>query len=48
MTAKSIAGFGMGLFITKHFVLAHNGSVSVESELGNGAKFMVELPLDAS
>ncbi len=48
IAAKSITGFGIGLFISKHFVLAHNGSVSVESELGKGAKFVVELPLKAS
>lgn len=38
-------GLGLGLAITKEIVEAHGGSVSVESQVGQGAKFSVRLPL---
>ncbi len=38
-------GAGLGLAICKHIVLAHQGSISVESEPGHGATFIVRLPL---
>lgn len=43
--AKGINGLGLGLYITKQIVLAHNGEIRIESELGKGASFIVELPL---
>jgi heavy metal sensor kinase len=39
------AGAGLGLSIAKWIVAQHNGSISVESELGRGSIFRVELPL---
>jgi Na+/proline symporter/signal transduction histidine kinase len=38
-------GTGLGLFITKTIVEHHKGKIWVESKLGEGATFMVELPL---
>ncbi|MGH7622927.1 MAG: sensor histidine kinase, partial [Gemmatimonadaceae bacterium] len=38
------SGVGLGLAIVKHTVLAHEGSVSVESRPGRGAKFTMRLP----
>jgi len=35
---------GLGLAITRRIIEAHNGSVSVESELGKGATFAIRLP----
>ncbi len=38
-------GFGLGLLIVKKLLLAHGGSISVESCLGKGSSFTVHLPL---
>ena len=37
-------GTGLGLILVKEFVDRHNGKISVESELGKGTKFIIELP----
>lgn len=42
-TAKS--GFGIGLFLVKHFVNAHKGAIDYTSEAGKGTSFFVQLPM---
>ena len=42
--SSSVGGTGLGLAITKHHVNSLNGSISVESEFGEGSKFIVKLP----
>ena len=37
-------GSGLGLWISKNIVEAHEGSLSVESEVGKGSTFHVRLP----
>ncbi len=37
-------GSGIGLSLVKSLVEKHNGKISVKSELGKGADFMIELP----
>jgi two-component system sensor histidine kinase GlrK len=37
-------GTGLGLAIVKHIILAHGGSVWVESEAGSGSTFTLQLP----
>ena len=38
------AGSGLGLAIARQLVQAHGGSLQVESQPGQGAKFIIELP----
>lgn len=39
-----IEGSGLGLAIVQHIVLAHGGTVTVQSELGSGTTFRISLP----
>jgi len=41
---QSGTGSGLGLAIAKQFVQAHGGHISVESQLGGGAIFTIDLP----
>lgn len=43
---KSIAGFGMGLYIVKQIVTAHQGTIEVQSSPGEGTLFGVKLPIN--
>ena len=42
--SRKFGGTGLGLSIVKHIVLAHEGTVRVESAPGKGAVFIIELP----
>jgi two-component system phosphate regulon sensor histidine kinase PhoR len=41
-------GMGIGLYITRGIVEEHGGKIGVESELGKGSTFTVELPANTS
>ncbi len=43
--SRELGGTGLGLAIVKHISLLHKGAVSVESELGIGSTFTIEIPL---
>lgn len=45
---RETQGVGIGLSIVKHIVAAHGGRVRVESMVGKGSRFVVELPLSAN
>jgi two-component system phosphate regulon sensor histidine kinase PhoR len=42
--SREMGGTGLGLAIVKHLARAHGGEVSVESVLGQGSRFTIELP----
>lgn len=45
ISPNEISGLGLGLFITRQIVTAHQGEIWVESEVGKGSTFYVRLPL---
>jgi signal transduction histidine kinase/CheY-like chemotaxis protein len=45
VSTRQFAGLGLGLHISREIVRAHGGSIEVKSRLGEGATFLVTLPL---
>jgi signal transduction histidine kinase len=43
--SRASGGSGLGLAITQEIIARHQGSVSVESEVGVGSTFTVRLPV---
>ena len=41
---RSVRGSGLGLYISKQIIEAHNGEIKVHSELGQGTSFTICLP----
>jgi signal transduction histidine kinase len=48
VSSQKISGLGLGLWITRQIVVALGGEIAVQSELGKGSRFTVELPIDGS
>lgn len=45
-SSAQIDGAGLGLYIVRHLVEAHGGSVSVNSTFGRGSTFVMQLPAE--
>ena len=43
--SRSKGGTGLGLAICRHIIEGHHGKIWVESKLGQGSTFYIELPL---
>jgi signal transduction histidine kinase len=46
--ASHFGGLGLGLYISRQIIAAHGGTITVDSHLGGGATFTVELPASAA
>ena len=46
--SRKFGGTGIGLSIVKHIILLHNGSICLDKEYKNGAKFEIILPIHYS
>jgi signal transduction histidine kinase len=44
--STSVRGTGLGLFICRQIIQAHQGTIEAESSEGNGAAFIIMLPLN--
>jgi two-component system, OmpR family, phosphate regulon sensor histidine kinase PhoR len=45
--SRKQGGTGLGLSIVKHIVMAHQGKISVKSQIGKGTVFTILLPAAA-
>jgi signal transduction histidine kinase len=41
---SAVPGLGLGLYIVRELVRAHDGSIAIDEAPGGGARFIVELP----
>ncbi len=46
--SRVTGGVGLGLSIVKDIIVAHKGTINVESEINKGTVFVIRLPIDAS
>jgi signal transduction histidine kinase len=45
LTSSKEAGMGLGLWLCKHIITRHGGSIQIEDTQGGGATFVISLPL---
>ena len=46
LSSSKSSGMGLGLWLCKHIITRHGGSIEYESNSGGGAKFAVRLPIN--
>ena len=47
VSPRNYGGLGLGLFVARQIAEAHGGAIALRSSPGEGARFIVELPLEA-
>lgn len=47
VAGRKSRGLGLGLYLAHRIAAAHGGALTVRSELGQGTRFTLELPIDA-
>ena len=45
ISSDEVSGMGLGLFIVQEIIFMHKGTIKVVSDLGEGAEFIVSLPI---
>jgi signal transduction histidine kinase len=45
VSSRYYGGLGLGLYIAKAIIEAHQGSIAVDSEEGQGSQFTIRLPM---
>ena len=45
-TTRSVKGTGLGLYLSRYFIEAHRGELSVDSRPGAGTRFRIRLPME--
>ena len=46
-TKPEVRGIGLGLFVSEGIIRGHRGRLTVQSELGRGSRFTIQLPREA-
>ncbi|MCK5879375.1 MAG: hypothetical protein KAH24_06335, partial [Holophagae bacterium] len=44
-TRMAVRGSGLGLYICRQIIIAHNGTIKAESDTGQGTTFYMTLPI---
>ena len=42
--STKVTGLGIGLWLSERIISEHHGDISVESEIGSGTRFLIQLP----
>ena len=48
VSASNYGGLGLGLYVVRALAEAHGGSASVDSDVGSGSTFTIELPMNGA